>query len=143
TVGHDLLWRRALVLPPHLAALLEIDGALGLDVLSEALVLRHLGEVGLEVVHLAVGRLEAIDDGVELLGGDRGGHAHDEQEHEGTREQCAPDHLSSPRDERFGSKGDPLPGGEGNWWARITCPAWRGTRVRRGSRAASRPGRAR
>src|SRR5574342_359889 len=66
-VGDDLLGRRALVLPAHLAALPQIDGALGLDVLPQALVLRHLRELGPQVDHLAVRRLERVHHLLELL----------------------------------------------------------------------------
>ena len=64
-VGDDLLGRRVGVLPAQLAALLQIDGALGGDALVQALVERGLGELGLEVVDLAVGGLQTLDHLVE------------------------------------------------------------------------------
>src|SRR5205807_1932793 len=64
-VGDDLLWRRLLVLPAELAALLEIDRALRRDRLIEALVERRLGELGAEVDHAAVRALEVADDVVQ------------------------------------------------------------------------------
>src|SRR6185436_19047747 len=52
-------------LPAQLAALLQIDGALGGDALVQALVEGGLVELGLEVVDPPVGRLDVADDLVE------------------------------------------------------------------------------
>src|SRR4030095_9543391 len=91
TVGHDLLRRGALVVPAELTALLEGDRALGLAVLAQAVCVRDLGELGLEVVDAAVGRFDPRDDFVERLrGGGRG--RGDQRRREREQEEGAPSH---------------------------------------------------
>src|SRR5439155_1626018 len=66
-VGDDLLGRRLLVLPAELAALLQIDHALGGDGLVQALVEGVLRELGAEIRHAAVGRLDVAHEVVQAL----------------------------------------------------------------------------
>src|SRR5262249_48798187 len=82
-----LLGRWALVVPAHLAALLQVHGALGLDVLAEALVVGDLGELRAQVVDLPVRRLDPRHHLVQLLG--RGHRRGAEQREGGEAERAA------------------------------------------------------